>query len=222
MKSLSSKFGSVLAQCGIGIDDKLAIYAPNCIDYPPAVLGTLGIGGCVSTVNPLYTKRELVKQIEDSHSKVILTTKPLLETAMEAAHETGIKDIILLGSENSAKHGVINFADVENDSGSAFVNNSHKINFKEDCAFLPYSSGTTGIPKGVMLTHYNVVSNLVQMDTYIKHVKRYVVLGLLPFFHIYAISLIMLGGMESMKTTVILPRFEPQSFLKAIQDYKVW
>ena len=197
------------------------MYSPNCIDYAPALLGTLGIGGCVSTMNPLYTKREVVKQIEDSHAKIIFTIKPLLETAMEAAHVTGIKDIILLGTEGSKKHGVINLSDIEQDSGKDFANNSHKLNMKDHCAFLPYSSGTTGVPKGVMLTHHNIVSNLVQFGKFFDIVKREVALGLLPFFHIYGLTTILLSGLEHMKTTVTLPKFEPQTFLKSLQDYKV-
>ena len=205
----------------MGLDDKAVVFSPNCIDYGPAVLGTLGIGACVSTMNPQYTKREVVKQIEDSHSKVIFTVEPLLETAMEAAHQTGIKDIILLGSEESKKHGIINFSDIEKDSGKGFTNNSHKLDMKEQCAFLPYSSGTTGIPKGVFLTHHNIVSNLIQFGKYFDIVKREIMLGLLPFFHIYGLVTILLSGMEHMKTTVTLPKFEPQTFLKSIQDYKV-
>jgi len=221
IKSLSTKFGSVLAQCGIKLDDKAIMYSPNCIDYGPALLGTLGIGGCVSTMNPLYTKREVVKQIEDSHAKVIFTVKPLLETAMEAAHVTGIKDIILLGSEDSKKHGVINLSDIKQDSGKDFANSSPKLDMKDHCAFLPYSSGTTGVPKGVVLTHHNIVSNLVQFGKFFDIVKREVALGLLPFFHIYGLTTILLSGMEHMKTTVTLPKFEPQAFLKSVQDYKI-
>ena len=221
MHGLSKRFGSVLTKCGLGFDDKVAIYAPNCIDYSPAVLGTLGIGGCVSTMNPLYTRREVVKQIEDSGSKVMVTIKPLLKTALEAAQETGVKHIILLGDSETKQHGIINWADVHNDLGDEFKNNSYKIDTKEHCAFLPYSSGTTGVPKGVMLTHHNIVSNLIQFGKFLDKIPREVILAILPFFHIYGLVTILLSGIEHLKTTVTVPRFEPEMFLKTIQNNEV-
>lgn len=172
-------------------------------------------------MNPQYTRREVVKQIEDSHSKVLVTVKPLLETALEAAQETGIKQVILLGEEESKQHGIINWCDVNNDAGDAFKNNSYQINVKENCAFLPYSSGTTGVPKGVMLTHHNVISNLVQFGKGFELIPREIVLGILPFFHIYGLVTIALSSLEHGKTVVTLPKFEPESFLKAIQESKV-
>ena len=197
------------------------MFAPNCAEYTSVILGTIGIGGCVSTMNPLYTRREVVKQIEDSNSKVLVTVKPLLETALEAAQETGLKQVILLGEEESKQHGIINWCDINNDAGDAFKNNSHKINVRENCAFLPYSSGTTGVPKGVMLTHHNIVSNLVQFGKIFEVIPREIILGILPFFHIYGLVTIALSSLEHGKAVVTLPKFEPQSFLKAIQEGKV-
>ncbi len=218
--TLSKKFGSFLRKKEFQVHDTLAIFTPNCPNYAPVLLGTLGIGGTVSTVNPQYTKRELVNQIIDSNSKVIVTASMLMETARGAAEETGVKLIIALDDE-SDQDGVISWADIVSDTGGDFKNFSSDLNMLECCACLPYSSGTTGKPKGVVLTHHNLVSNMIQMNERLENVERSILLGLLPFYHIYGLELILLSTLQAGQTIVTLPKFEPQMFLQCISDYKV-
>lgn len=176
----------------------------------------------MSTANPQYTKRELVNQILDSNSKILVTTNDLLDIAKAAAAETGLERIITLeDGDGSEQNGITRWSEVVRDSGEAFVNNSDKLNPVDHCAILPYSSGTTGKPKGVMLTHHNIISNLIQSGNYVQEIPRNIVLGLLPFYHIYGMAIVLFGNLQYCKTIVIMPKFEPTTFLQAVQDYKV-
>eukprot|EP00794_Sanderia_malayensis_P017433 gene17433-19177_t len=222
LESESRKFGSFISKNDFNMHDTLVIYSPNDVKYAAIVLGTLAIGGSVSTANPQYTKLELVNQLLDSKSKMIVTTSALLETAKSAAKETGIKQIINIDEGCDNVHdGVFTWSDIISDDGNAFENRSTQINAKETCALLPYSSGTTGKPKGVVLTHHNLVANGLQLDSFSETLPRNISLGLLPFFHIYGLSIILLSGLRNGETIVTLPKFEPQSFLQAIQDHKI-
>ena len=175
--------------------DVLAFYTPNNIDTTVATFGLLWAGGIASPVNPLYTVEELAFQLTNSKAKAIITQKPFLKVVREAAKKAGIpeKRIILLGDEHDESGKFKHFTSVKS---TAYCGQyaPTKVNPRKDLAFLVYSSGTTGMPKGVCLSHYNVISNLKQLYEVEgrsfsssggwdgKGDKQ---LGFLPFFHIY-------------------------------------
>lgn len=173
----------------------MAFYTPNSIDTPTTMLGLLWAGGIGSPANPLYTEPELTFQLRDSGAKAIVTQLPFLQTARRAAKAVGIPDerIILLGDEHDPSGHFRHFSTIRN---PAFVGRSTAVAVdpRRDLAVLVYSSGTTGLPKGVCLTHHNVVSNVIQMsamDEPFFHPfggvggKGDIGLGITPFFHIY-------------------------------------
>lgn len=175
--------------------DVLAFYTPNSIDTPPAMLGLLWAGGICSPANPLYTEPELTFQLRDSGAKAVITQLPYLETTRRAAKAVGIPEdrIILLGDEHDPSGRFRHFSTIRN---PAFKGKSTavSVDVHNDLSFLVYSSGTTGLPKGVCLTHYNVVANVLQMssmDSLFFHPfggvdgKGDKGLGITPFFHIY-------------------------------------
>ena len=175
--------------------DVLGIYSPNSIDIPVIIWGTLWTGGVVSPANPSYNVDELAFQLKDSGAKALVTQPAQLKTAIEAAARTGIPEdrIILVGDERDASGRYKHFASIRNVAGTARFRKA-KIDPKNDLAFLVYSSGTTGRPKGVMLTHTNIVANVMQSKaaesadlTWNGGIdgKGDRVLGFLPFFHIY-------------------------------------
>ena len=219
---LIKKFGSLLRKEGIQEKDVLALYSPNCIEYPVSLIGASGVGGIVSTASPLYTANELAFQLKDSAAKFLVTKKALLETARAAADVVGIDKIILLDETDSKEADVLCWSDITNDDGIAFVQPC-TINPKDDLAVLPYSSGTTGKPKGVMLSHHNVIANTVQTKDHVEEFfcYRQKCLGILLFFHIYGMVMGVFYNLWEGKTLVTLPRFEPESFLAAIANHKV-
>ena len=206
-----------LAQRGLSKGDVLTIYAPNVPEYAVAFHAVISIGGIVSTANPLLTAGELSTQLLDGNAKFLLTVPGLLEPAREAARGAGIPDdhIYTIGEAE----GVTSLADL---ASSGTKPPSVEIDPQEDLAVLPYSSGTTGLPKGVMLTHYNLVAQDTQIAVGGEVIQRGdVVIAVLPFFHIYGMSVIMNHGISQGATLVTMPRFDLALFLQLIQDHRV-
>jgi acyl-CoA synthetase (AMP-forming)/AMP-acid ligase II len=209
---------TALARRGFRKGDVFAIYSPNLPEYAVMFHAVASLGGVVTTVNPLYTAGELANQLQDSKAKLLITVPPFLDKAREAAAIAGgIEDIYVFGQAEGAR----SFAELLQAPPTP---PTVSIDPKNDVVVLPYSSGTTGLPKGVMLTHHNLVANLVQsaeMENFEAFTERDVVLAVLPFFHIYGMVVIMKLGLAGGATIVSMPRFDMQDFLTAIQKYKL-
>ena len=145
-----------LEQRGFKKGEVLGIISPNCPEYAIAFHATALLGGIVTPINPLYTHYEIAHQLKDAHARFLVCTPLCLEKSRQAAFEAGVEEIFVFGDGESATP----FAELLVDHGRA---TQVEINAREDLVALPYSSGTTGLPKGVMLTHYNLVANLCQM-----------------------------------------------------------
>ncbi len=203
-----------LSDRGFGQGDVLGLYSPNLPEYALAIHGVASLGGIATTVNPLYTVDELAHQLEDAGAKFLLTAPAFVEKAREAAARTGVKQLFVFGEADGAEP----FASLLKSSGDP---PAVEIAAREQIAVLPYSSGTTGLPKGVMLTHHNLVSNILQCDGMDEIRESDVAIAVLPFFHIYGLSVLLNMMLHKGCTLVILARFELPAFLKALQDYKV-
>lgn len=161
----TSRFSSALNRMGFSKGSVLSLCAPNIPEYCTVLFGALASGGTVSTVNPSYTADELAYQFENSGTNIIATIPAILSTVQEAAEKARVEKIIVIGDKHESGRrdsNMIAYHHLLEDSGSSF--NPVSVNAKEDLALLPYSSGTSGLPKGVMLTHYNVVANILQLD----------------------------------------------------------
>jgi acyl-CoA synthetase (AMP-forming)/AMP-acid ligase II len=203
-----------LAARGFGKGDVLGIYMPNLPEYAVAFHGAASAGGMSTTVNPLYTANELAHQLEDSGARILLTVPPFLDAAREAARRAGIDDVYVVGDAD----GVKPFAELLGDPGDA---PEVEIDSAADVAVLPYSSGTTGFPKGVMLTHRNLVANLCQVQAAFPLEPDDVLIGVLPFFHIYGQTVIMNHGLRRGATIVTMPRFDLEQFLELMERHRV-
>ncbi len=203
-----------LAQRGMKKGDVLAIYSPNLPEYVIAFNAVASIGGINTTVNPTYTADELAYQLNDAKAKYLLTIPQLLDKALEAAKQSAVEEVFVFGeAEGATPFSAL----LDNDGQPPQV----QINPREDLVALPYSSGTTGLPKGVMLTHYNLVANVEQCKDIEAYNEDDVLIGILPFYHIYGMEVILNFGIYKGATIVTMPRFDMEQFLQLMQDYKI-
>jgi acyl-CoA synthetase (AMP-forming)/AMP-acid ligase II len=203
-----------LAARGFGKGDVFAIYSPNLPEYAVAFMGVATAGGVNTTVNPLYTAHELQRQLIDSEAKFLVTIPPLVDRAKEAAEGTRVREVFVFGEAA----GATSFSALASSDGEPPVVD---IDPREDLVALPYSSGTTGMPKGVMLTHRNLVANLCQTHAVEQLKDTEVLIGILPFYHIYGMVVIMSGALRAGATTITMPRFDLEQFLELLQKHGV-
>jgi acyl-CoA synthetase (AMP-forming)/AMP-acid ligase II len=203
-----------LAAKGFGRGDVFAIYCPNLPEYALAFYGALLAGGTATTINPLYTAEELAFQLDDAGASYLLTIPQFVDKAVEAAGRSGVREVFVLGEAD----GATPFATLLRSGQPA---PQVAIDPAADLAALPYSSGTTGLPKGVMLTHRNLVANLCQGQRVLNTAPDDVIIAVLPFFHIYGLSVLMAAAVWQGATLVTMPRFDLEQFLTILQDHQI-
>lgn len=202
-----------------------AIYAPNDIDFSPVVYGVFFAGGIVSPANPAYSPDELAFQLKNSGAQALATTKQFLPSAKKAAQEAGIAEdrIILIGSEKDDSHQIKHWSNIRKTSGAQRYRR-RKLDPVKDLAFLVYSSGTTGLPKGVMLSHRNIIADLCLIKGSVGHYytsENDKILGVLPFFHIYGLTGLVHQPLHRGIELVVMPAFDLKKFCEGIQKHKI-
>lgn len=203
-----------LHRLGFKRSDVLALCSPNSCDYAMVFHAVTSLGGVCTTLNPSFTVEELVRQLKDSAAQYLFTTPELIDKAVQAANESGIHVLLTPGTCRDAV-SLQSFLD------AAEAPPEVPIDPQQDLAALPYSSGTTGFPKGVMLTHFNLVANLLQIEAAGHAGENDILICVLPFFHIYGMQVILNLGLYQGATTVILPRFELESYLQVVREYRI-
>ncbi|MFM9706860.1 4-coumarate--CoA ligase family protein [Streptomyces galilaeus] len=209
------RIAAALAEAGVRKGDVLALHSPNTVAFPTAFYAATRAGATVTTVHPLATAEEFAKQLGDSAARWIVTVSPLLETARRAAELAGGVEEIFVCDSASGHRSLIDML------ACAAPEPQIAIDPVEDVAALPYSSGTTGVPKGVMLTHRQIATNLAQLEPAITAGPGDRILAVLPFFHIYGLTALMNAPLRRGATVVVLPRFDLQTFLAAIQNHRI-
>ena len=238
------KFASYLRSLGVEKGDRVAVMLPNCPQAVIAYYGTLYAGGIVVQTNPLYTERELQYQMADSGAKVILVMDILYPRAMKIIKETKLENVIVTGIKDYLpfpKNLVYPFIQKKQYGFSVKVEHSGQnhlfteimksakpesfeveFDFENDLALLQYTGGTTGFPKGVMLTHKNLIANTMMCDAWMyRCVKREeIILGVLPFFHVYGMTTVLILSVMQQSKMVLLPKFDAEQALKTIDKQK--
>lgn len=213
---LANSIGRVaagLAARGFSKGDIFAIYSPNLPEYAIAFHAVVSLGGVVATVNPSYTTQELVYQLNDTGAKYLLTTPELLTPALEAVKSSQVKQVFVFGEAV----GATSFSELLHSQGEV---PQVKINPKEDLMVLLYSGGTTGLPKGVMHTHYTFSANFYQFQNCEAITPADRVIGVLPFFHAY--GMLMLNySLACGATIVTMQSFDLEKFLSLIEQHKI-
>ena len=208
------KFGSALTKLGFKKGDVLATYCPNIAEFPIIYLGVLSLGGILTTVSSLATVHEICLQMKDSKAKYIVTVPPFASNAKQAAEQCGLNEVFVVGEAEGCRP----LSSLLQDDGKSFPTDV-RINPKEDVAVLPYSSGTTGRPKGVNLTHFNLTCNIQQVidsKEYYQCTPDDKVLGLVPFFHVFGLSVVQGIAFYCGASIISLPKFEDEIFLQTI------
>ncbi|MFJ8850798.1 4-coumarate--CoA ligase family protein [Streptomyces sp. NPDC102437] len=209
------KIAAALAEAGLRKGDVLALHSPNTIAYPAVFFGATRAGATVTTVHPLATAEEFAKQLRDSSARWIVTVSPLLATAREASALVGSIEQIFVCDRAEGHTSVLDMLATTAPEPRVTVDPG------EDVAALPYSSGTTGTPKGVMLTHRSMGTNLEQLRPFIPMGPGARILAVLPFFHIYGLTALMNAPLRMGATVVVLPRFDLDQFLAAIEKHRI-
>lgn len=209
------RVAAALAEAGVGKGDVLALHSPNTVAFPLAFYAATRAGASVTTVHPLATAEEFAGQLRDSRTRWIVTVSPLLDTARRAAELAGgVQEIFVCDSAPGHR----SLADM---LASTAPEPSVTIDPAQDVAALPYPSGTTGTPKGVMLTHRQIATNLAQLEPVVPAAPGERILAVLPFFHIYGLTALMNAPLRLGATVVVLPRFDLEQFLAAIQNHRI-
>ena len=207
-----------LAARGFGPGSVLALMAPNMPEYAVVFHGVAVAGGAITTINPTYTEHEVHHQLHDAGATLLVTVEAFLPVARAAAEGTGVTDIFVIATADDGS------TSIETSEGTSLFGTPLDAQVPvelDDVVALPYSSGTTGLSKGVMLTHRNLVSNIVQVVVPAEMSDDEVVCAVLPFFHIYGMQILMNCSLAVGATVVTMPRFDLEPFLQLHERYRI-
>ena len=208
-----------LAARGVARGEVLALCAPNSIDFVIACLAASSAGAVVTTVNPLWTEAEIARQLRQSGARWLVSTADLLAGKLRApVRETGIAEAFAIGAQGDSEATPLDALRLGSAAATAALPTA--VASASDAAFLLSSSGTTGLPKIVVLTHRNLVASLCQTRLVHKVTADDVVLAALPLFHIFGLQISLNLALLEGATVVILPRFDLAAFLRAVEVYR--
>ncbi len=211
--AIRSFAGGLVAQ-GFQTGQVLALMSPNIPEYAVVFHGVAMAGGTITTINPTYTEYEAHHQLVDSGASLLVTTEMFLSVATAAAVDTSVTQIFVMGDGDV--DGATPIAALFGEPLAEQVPVS-----PGDVIALPYSSGTTGLSKGVMLTHRNLIANVAQSVAAARIREDEMLIAVLPFFHIYGMQVLMNSGLRAGATVVTMPRFDLEQFLDLHQRYGI-
>ncbi|MCT4478672.1 long-chain-fatty-acid--CoA ligase [Peribacillus frigoritolerans] len=238
------KFAAYLKSIGLQKGERVAVMLPNCPQGVISFFGILMAGGVVVQTNPTYTERELEYQMKDSGAKIILAMDILFPRVTAVASRTDIEHIIVTAIKEylpfpknliypfiqKKQYGIV--INVEHEGNHHLFSEIMKrkiteevtvpIDVDNDLALLQYTGGTTGFPKGVMLTHKNMLANTKMCNAWLYKNKRGEerILAILPFFHVYGMTTVLVLSVMEGNTMIIMPKFDVEATLKTIQKQK--
>jgi acyl-CoA synthetase (AMP-forming)/AMP-acid ligase II len=212
-------FAGALEHRGIGVGDVVGLLSPNSSAFAIAFHGILHAGATATTINALFTAKDVAKQLTDSRATMLVTVTPLLPQALAAAESVGLsKDaLVVLDGPGEAVDGHPNAADLLR---PGFAAPDVDFDPATHLAALPYSSGTTANPKGVMLTHRNLAANVAQIRPVQGMVADDRALAVLPFFHIYGMTVLLNAALHARARLIIMGSFDLAKFLGNIADHE--
>ena len=197
---------------GVGPGTTVAILAPNVPEYAVVFHAIALAGGTVTTINPTYSPQEVRFQLIDAGASWLVTVPMFTDAARTASEGTGVEQVVVMGQAE----GAVPLASLFGEPVDQVP-----VDYAEHVVVLPYSSGTTGLPKGVMLTHRNLVANIAQMEHTFVPSDGEVALAVLPFFHIYGMQVLMNMLLAFGVRVVTMPRFDMVRALELVQQQRI-
>jgi long-chain acyl-CoA synthetase len=237
------RFAGALAELGVTKGSRVGLILPNCPQAVIALFGTLRLGAVVVQNNPLYTERELVHQLGDAAVEVVVCLDLLYQRVKAVRERLGIREVIvtsMLDELPTLKRAVAPYTRRGREASAGIGKDEPVRRWREllrqgmeqapetavdpatDLALLQYTGGTTGVAKGVMLTHTNLAANVEQVRAWFPDADpgHEVMLAALPFFHVYGLTVCLLLGLRLCAALVLLPRFDLEQVLAAIDRYR--
>ncbi|XP_068731609.1 uncharacterized protein [Montipora capricornis] len=220
VKNFSRKFCSALNQRGIKKGDVVAILAPNVPEFAIVFLGVLQLGAVVTSVNPHFTSKELINQLREANAKCIIAVHQLVHRAKEAEEELQTGHVIVIGEDDQC----VSLSEILNGDGE-ISSPVVELNPEEDLAILPFSSGSSGLPKGVMITHQNLIAlgSIVKSEGMLNFNENSKILTLIPFYRAFGMIAVLSMSLRMGSTLISVPRFDDNMHMLChlLQYYKV-
>ena len=218
LDGLANSCANALAKLGVKKGDRVALYMTNRPEYIISLYGIARLGAVFTPMNPTYKEGEIEHQLKDAEASVLIVQESLYPLVRNVRPQLpSLREIVIVGQR--AEAGTHLFRDLIRQSSPKHPPQP-TLNWAEDLVALPYSSGTTGLPKGVMLTQQNLVANNVQFMSSGRITEQDALLIFLPFYHIYGIMLLG-GGLYAGATLVIMEAFDLERSLMLAQQYGV-
>jgi len=226
LKLVAEAYAASLHNNGFKKGDRMSIMLPNSPHYIFSLFGSFRLGGINVQVNPMYVEREIEHVLADSGSEFIIVLDTLYQKVKNVQPKTNLKEIIVvnLGGEKIAlEEGDRYFEDF---LAEGKILPETTIDPYEDVAMLQYTSGTTGVSKGVMLTHQNLLANVVQVCDFVYRPfeelipEDFKMISVLPMFHVFGLSCNAIAGIREGANQLVLPRFDPQELMEVVKTEK--
>ena len=237
-----TRFAEVLRKLGIQKGDRFAIMLPNCPQNIIAHYATLWLGGIVVNTNPMYVEREIEHQWQDAGVKGAIVLDHLFPKVQPILEKTGVEFLIVTSLKDALPFPLSILYPLKAKKQKLFTNvpyNDHILSYNhllkstpptevecpvslDDIALLQYTGGTTGVAKGVMLTHRNILANVVQISAWFSDLEwgKERIVGILPLFHVFGMTTCMNWPLYTGSCVLLIPRFEVNEFLKLIHKFK--
>lgn len=242
LDAMANRLANWLISQGVKKGDRVALFLPNLPQTVAAYYGVLRMGGIVVQTNPLYTEEELAYQMNDCQATVVIALDLLYEKILAVQHRTVIKTVVFVRVQDylpiplkwlypiKAKlekkwvslrtgSGLVDFMDIMN---TVSDRDPESVVVPDDVALVQYTGGTTGKAKGAMLTHRNLVVNTCQCKSFLTDYREAgeIFIGVIPFFHVYGMTVCLNLSVIGAATMIIFPRFQVKDVLHAIPKYR--
>lgn len=224
LEALSEKMAASLAACGVEKGDRVALMLPNCPQYVVSFFAIVRLGAIVTQLNPMYVEREIEHILQDSGAETIVVYSDVYPRVKNVMTSTSLENVIVVDFEDEPENldaGHESFGEVV--AANAEPAPPVEIDPAEDVAVLQYTGGTTGVSKGAMLTHRNLISNVQQtLDLFIDDPGAFSnnqkIVAILPFFHIFGFTCVMLFGIRQGLNQLLLPRFDAGEMMNLVRN----